>query len=159
MRPKHKRLVGVGVGLGILAVAAFLVLGALRDSVAFFRTPTEVMEKRMPADQRLRIGGLVEEGSVQRSDGTQVRFHVTDLVNTVPVFYVGILPDLFREGQGVVVEGRLRQGVLVADQVLAKHDERYMPPEAAESLKKSGQWQHLQESMRTAGQLPAKATP
>jgi cytochrome c-type biogenesis protein CcmE len=86
-------------------------------------------------------------------------FRVTDLANTIAVSYTGILPDLFREGQGVVVEGRIRDGVLIADQVLAKHDEKYMPPEVAESLKKSGQWQDMQESMRAAGQLPPKATP
>ena len=96
---------------------------------------------------------------MQRGTGAEVRFRVTDLVNTVAVSYNGILPDLFREGQGVVVEGRIRDDVLVADQVLAKHDEKYMPPEVADALKKSGQWQHMQDSMRANGQLPAKAKP
>jgi cytochrome c-type biogenesis protein CcmE len=158
VKPKHKRLVFVGLGLGILAVAALLVLTALEDSVVFFHSPTEVAEKRVSTDRRLRIGGLVEEGSVQRGAGPEVRFRVTDLANAVAVSYGGILPDLFREGQGVVVEGRIRDSVLVADQVLAKHDEKYMPPEVAESLKKSGQWQHMQERMRANGQLPAKVT-
>jgi cytochrome c-type biogenesis protein CcmE len=158
VKPKHKRLVFVGLGLGILAVAALLVLTALEDSVVFFHSPTEVAEKRVSTDRRLRIGGLVEEGSVQRGAGPEVRFRVTDLANAVAVSYGGILPDLFREGQGVVVEGRIRDSVLVADQVLAKHDEKYMPPEVAESLKKSGQWQHMQERMRANGQLPAEVT-
>jgi cytochrome c-type biogenesis protein CcmE len=157
VKPKHKRLVFVGLGLGILAVAALLVL-TLEDSVVFFHSPTEVAEKRVSTDRRLRIGGLVEEGSVQRGAGPEVRFRVTDLANAVAVSYGGILPDLFREGQGVVVEGRVRDSVLVADQVLAKHDENYMPPEVAESLKKSGQWQHMQERMRANGQLPAEVT-
>jgi cytochrome c-type biogenesis protein CcmE len=159
VKPKHKRLVFVGLGLGLLGLAAILVLSALEDSVVFFHTPSEVAQKRVSTDQRLRIGGLVEEGSVQRGFGVEVRFRVTDLAHTVAVSYTGILPDLFREGQGIVVEGRIRNDVLVADQVLAKHDETYMPPEVADALKKSGQWQHMQESMRANGQLPAKPTP
>ncbi len=156
MKPKHKRLIFVGLGVGLLGLAAILVLSALKDSVVFFHTPSELAEKPVSADQRLRIGGLVEEGSVQRGDGAQVRFRVTDLANTVAISYEGILPDLFREGQGVVVEGRMRDGVLVADQVLAKHDENYMPPEVADALKQSGQWQRMRQSMRANGQLPAK---
>ena len=159
MRPKRKRLVFVSLGLGVLTVAVLLVLNALEDSVVFFHSPTEVMEHRVSTDRRLRIGGLVEQGTVQRGSGAEMLFRVTDLANTIAVSYTGILPDLFREGQGVVVEGRIRDGVLIADQVLAKHDEKYMPPEVAESLKKSGQWQNMQESMRAAGQLPPKATP
>ena len=158
MKPKRKRLVFVGLGLGVLAVAVLLVLNALQDSVVFFHSPTEVTAQRVLTDRRLRIGGLVEQGTVQRSGGAEVRFRITDLANTVAVSFTGILPDLFREGQGVVVEGRMRDGVLIADQVLAKHDEKYMPPEVAESLKKSGQWREMQESMRAAGQLPPQAT-
>ena len=154
MKPKRKRLIFVGIGVGLLGLAAFLVLNALEDSVVFFHSPTEVAEQKVSMERRLRLGGLVEEGSVQRGTGAQVRFRVTDLANAVPITYTGILPDLFREGQGVVVEGRFKNGVLVADQVLAKHDENYMPPEVAEALKKSGQWQHMQDSMRAAGQLP-----
>ena len=154
MKPKRKRLIFVGIGAGLLGLAAFLVLNALKDSVVFFHSPTEVAEQKVSMERRLRLGGLVEEGSVQRGTGAQVRFRVTDLANAVPITYTGILPDLFREGQGVVVEGRFKNGVLVADQVLAKHDENYMPPEVAEALKKSGQWQHMQDSMRAAGQLP-----
>ena len=159
MKPKHKRLVFVGIGMGLLGLAAILVLTALEDSVVFFQTPSQVAEKHIAEDRRLRVGGLVEEGSVQRGTGAEVRFRVSDLVNTVAVSYHGILPDLFREGQGVVVEGRIRDDVLVADQVLAKHDEKYMPPEVADALKESGQWRHMQDSMRANGQLPAKAKP
>jgi cytochrome c-type biogenesis protein CcmE len=159
VKPKHKRLVFVGIGMGLLGLAAILVLTALEDSVVFFQTPSQVAGKHVAADRRLRIGGLVEEGSVQRGAGAEVRFRVTDLANTVPVSYHGILPDLFREGQGVVVEGRIRDDVLVADQVLAKHDEKYMPPEVADALKESGQWRHMQDSMRANGQLPVKAKP
>lgn len=154
MKPRHKRLAFVGVGLAVLGFAAFLVLGAMRDAIVFFHTPTEVAEHRVDATRRLRVGGLVEEGSVRHADGALVTFRVTDLANDVPVTYRGLLPDLFREGQGVVVEGTLQGGDLVADQVLAKHDEKYMPPEAAEALKRSGQWRHMEESMRAAGQLP-----
>lgn len=159
MKPKHKRLVFVGLGMGLLGLAAILVLSALEDSVVFFHSPSEVAEKQISTDRRLRIGGLVEEGSVQRGPGAEVRFRVTDLAHGVGVSYSGILPDLFREGQGVVVEGRIRNDVLMADQVLAKHDETYMPPEVADALKKSGQWKHMQESMRANGQLPGRATP
>ena len=159
MKPKHKRLVFVGIGMGLLGLAAILVLTALEDSVVFFQTPSQVAEKHIAEDRRLRVGGLVEEGSVQRGTGAEVRFRVSDLVNTVAVSYHGILPDLFREGQGIVVEGRIRDDVLVADQVLAKHDEKYMPPEVADALKESGQWRHMQDSMRANGQLPAKAKP
>jgi cytochrome c-type biogenesis protein CcmE len=159
VKPKHKRLIFVGLGVGLLGLAVILVLSALEDSVVFFHTPSEVAEKQISTDQRLRIGGLVEEGSVQRGPGAEVRFRVTDLANSVGVSYTGILPDLFREGQGIVVEGRIRNHVLIADQVLAKHDEKYMPPEVADALKKSGQWRHMQESMRASGQLPNEAAP
>lgn len=158
MRPKYKRLIFVGLGLGLIGFAMFLVLSALKDEVVFFHTPTEVVENRTAADRRMRLGGLVEEGSIERGQGAQTRFRVTDLANTVLVTYTGVLPDLFREGQGVVVEGRLRSGVFVADQVLAKHDENYMPPEVADALKKSGQWQHMRESLQQAGQIPGKGS-
>ena len=139
MRRKHKRLTFVVLGLGILGVAAALILTALDESVTFFRSPTDLAAEAAQGDLRIRLGGLVEEGSVERA-GTQVRFRVTDMRHTVPVVYAGILPDLFREGQGVVAEGRMRDGVFVADEVLAKHDENYMPPEVAEALERSGEW-------------------
>ena len=141
MKRKHRRLVILGAGLGALGLAAGLVLSALDDTLVFFHDPSTVSERDFPPDQRLRIGGLVEENSVVRADdGLTVRFTVTDLAHSVPVTYSGILPDLFREGQGVVAEGYLKGDVFQADEVLAKHDENYMPREVADALKKSGQW-------------------
>jgi cytochrome c-type biogenesis protein CcmE len=117
------------------------VLSALSDNLVFFYSPTQVAEKHPGPDRRLRIGGLVEQGSVKK-DGQEVRFIVTDLKQTVPVVYRGLLPDLFREGQGVIAEGTLgADGVFTAREVLAKHDEKYMPPEVAKALKESGRWQ------------------
>lgn len=141
MKRKHKRLTFAFIGMGLLAAATGLVLLALEDSIVFFYSPTDLIEKPPPPGRRLRIGGLVEEGSVVRQAGARVTFRVTDLAKALPVVYVGLLPDLFREGQGVVAEGLLKDGVFQADRVLAKHDENYMPPEVAEALKKSGQWQ------------------
>ena len=113
-----------------------------------------MVEKKLPPDRRMRIGGLVEEGSVEKNVGeARVTFRITDLANTVKVTYRGLLPDLFREGQGVVAEGRLRDGIFHADEVLAKHDENYMPPEVADALKKSGKWKHLEEALGDAGPL------
>ncbi|MCP5365448.1 MAG: cytochrome c maturation protein CcmE [Hyphomicrobiales bacterium] len=157
MKPKHKRLTFVVIGLVILAAAAGLALMASEDALVFFHTPSEIVAGEAPLDRRLRIGGLVEEGSVKIVRDGQVTFRVTDMVHTVPITYSGILPDLFREGQGVVAEGRLRDGIFVADQVLAKHDENYMPPEVADALKQSGQWQHMREEMEGAGQVPRRA--
>ena len=143
MKRKHRRLVFLVSGMLALGVAAGLVLSAFEENLVFFYTPSDLIEKDLPDGRRFRLGGLVEEGSVRRlSDGLTVEFVVTDLSATVPVTYRGLLPDLFREGQGVVAEGVLRaSGVFEADGVLAKHDENYMPPEVAEALKKSGQWQ------------------
>ena len=140
MKRKHKRLTFAFIGLGMLGAATGLVLLALKDSIVFFYSPTDLIEKPPPPGRRLRIGGLVEEGSVVRQAGARITFRVTDLARALPVAYVGLLPDLFREGQGVVAEGLLKDGVFQADRVLAKHDETYMPPEVAEALKKSGQW-------------------
>jgi cytochrome c-type biogenesis protein CcmE len=117
------------------------VLGALRDSIVFFNSPTDIVEKQVAPGTRIRIGGLVQPGSIARADGVNVRFDVTDGKNTLKVAYTGILPDLFREGQGVVAEGALEAGgVFRADTVLAKHDETYMPKEVADALKKQGHW-------------------
>ncbi|MCU0838521.1 MAG: cytochrome c maturation protein CcmE [Rhodospirillales bacterium] len=159
MKRTHRRLTFVIIGAGLLAIAAALVLSALDDSIVFFQTPSELVATAPDADRRLRVGGLVEDGSVEKSIGGQVRFRITDTAATLPVTYTGILPDLFREGQGVVAEGRLRNGVFIADSVLAKHDENYMPPEAAEALKRAGQWQHMKEQMQETGQLGNPATP
>ncbi len=141
MRPKRRRLYFVLAGMSALAVAVALALAAFEDNLVFFNSPTDVYAKEVPQDRRFRLGGLVEEQSVARSqDGLTTTFRVTDLNRAVPVAYTGILPDLFREGQGIVADGRLTaDGTFVADNVLAKHDENYMPPEVAEALKKSGQ--------------------
>ena len=141
MSPKRKRLWLLVGSLAVLGVAATLVLTALNDNIVFFYSPTQLAEKKPGPQQRLRIGGLVEAGSVKK-DGQEVRFTVTDLQKTVAVVYRGILPDLFREGQGVIAEGTLgADGVFMAREVLAKHDENYMPPEVAKALKESGRWQ------------------
>ena len=141
MTRKRRRLVLIGSALSVLAVAIALVLGALKDAIVFFNSPTDVAEKQIAAGTRIRLGGLVKEGSVQRGENMQIRFDVTDGRNTVRVAYQGLLPDLFREGQGVVTEGALDgAGTFKADSVLAKHDETYMPKEVADALKKQGHW-------------------
>jgi cytochrome c-type biogenesis protein CcmE len=141
MTRKQRRLSLIGVALGVLALAVALVLGALKDSIVFFNSPTDVVENHVNPGTRIRIGGLVKEGSVSRGDSLAVRFEVTDGKSTVPVSYQGLLPDLFREGQGVVAEGSLDPaGTFRADSVLAKHDETYMPKEVADALKKQGHW-------------------
>lgn len=140
MTPKRRRLWLLIGSLGTLAVAAALVLSALNDNLVFFYSPTQVAEKHPGPDRRFRLGGLVEAGSVQK-DGQTVRFTVTDTHKTIAVVYRGLLPDLFREGQGVIAEGALGgDGVFVAREVLAKHDENYMPPEVAKAIKEAGQW-------------------
>ena len=141
MTPKRKRLWLLVGSLGVLCVAAALVLTALNDNIVFFYSPSQLAEKKPAPDRRLRIGGLVEQGSVKK-EGTEVRFKVTDLKQSVSVVYRGIRPDLFREGRGVIDEGSLdSNGVFTAREVLAKHDENYMPPEVAKALKESGRWQ------------------
>jgi len=147
MTRKRKRLYAVLGGLAMLGVAAALVLTALRDNLVFFYSPSDLATKTLAANQRIRIGGLIEVGSVAKSaDGHTTRFTVTDTKASVPVSYTGVLPDLFREGQGVVAEGRLQpDGVFQASEVLAKHDEKYMPREVADALKKSGYWKHADE--------------
>lgn len=142
MSRKGRRLLLIGIALSVVASAAGLTLFALRGSVSLFMTPTEVAERTPNPGMRLRIGGLVKEGSVVKADAKSIAFAVTDTNKDVAVSYTGIIPDLFREGQGVVVEGVLEgPGRLRADSVLAKHDENYMPKEVAESLKKQGHWQ------------------
>jgi cytochrome c-type biogenesis protein CcmE len=141
MTRKQRRGVLISTCLVVLGVAAGLVLYAMRDSIVFFYSPSEIAEMQAAPGQRFRLGGLVEKGSVELDAGTTVRFVVTDGAKTLPVTYIGVLPDLFREGQGVVVEGTLQgDGVFHADSVLAKHDENYMPPEVAAKLKEQGVW-------------------
>ena len=141
MTRKQRRLTLIGGSLAVLAVAAALVLNAMRDSIVFFSTPQMVAEKHIAAGKRFRLGGLVQPGSLVHGDGLAVTFRVADASSELPVSYTGILPDLFREGQGVVAEGALdASGVFRADTVLAKHDENYMPREVADALKKQGHW-------------------
>jgi cytochrome c-type biogenesis protein CcmE len=146
MTRKQRRLILIGSSLGVLAIAAVLVLSAMSDSIVFFNSPTDIAEKHIAPGTRIRVGGLVKPGSVQRGENLNIRFEVTDGKSDVVVRYQGIVPDLFREGQGVVTEGKLEAGGIVADMVLAKHDERYMPREVSDALKKAGRWEE------TAGQ-------
>ena len=142
MTRKRRRLYIVLLGMATLGVAAALVLAAFEDNIVFFHSPTDIATKNLPTNRIFRVGGVVVTDSIKRdADGVTLRFDLTDLSNSVTVSYLGVLPDLFREGQGAVVEGKLAaDGVFKADEVLAKHDETYMPKEVADALKKSGQW-------------------
>jgi cytochrome c-type biogenesis protein CcmE len=141
MTRKQRRLALIGCSGVVLAVAVGLVLSALKDSIVFFNSPTDLVQKHIAPGTRLRIGGLVKEGTVVRGENLAVRFEVTDGTSSVPVSFQGLLPDLFREGQGVVAEGSLQPtGTFKADSVLAKHDEKYMPKEVADALKQQGHW-------------------
>ena len=155
MKNRTKRGLWIAAGLAGLGIAAALVLNAFQSNLVFFLTPSQVAANEAPRDRNFRIGGLVEAGSVARDrDGLTVRFRVTDTAKTIPVIYIGILPDLFREGKGVVAQGRIgSDGVFQAKEVLAKHDENYMPPEAAEALKKAG---HPMDKGAFAGQKGTK---
>ena len=140
MKPRTRRAVWIVGGLAALGIASALVLNAFQSNLVFFLTPTQVAANEAPRDRAFRIGGLVEAGSlVREKDALTVRFKVTDTAKTIPVVYTGILPDLFREGKGVVAQGRMgSDGTFRASEVLAKHDENYMPPEAAHALKQAG---------------------
>ncbi len=147
MTRKQRRGVLIGTCLAVLGLAVGLVLYAMRDSIVFFYSPSDIAERSIEPGQRFRLGGLVEMGSVVRGQGTTIRFVVTDGAKTLPVTFTGVLPDLFREGQGVVAEGLLdADGIFRADNVLAKHDENYMPPEVAAKLKEQGVWRDDDES-------------
>ncbi len=151
MTRKGRRLMLIGLAGVVLIVAAGLILYALSDRIVFFNTPTEVADGKLPPGTRIRLGGMVEEGSLQKGADGKVSFVVTDGNGEVPVAYTGILPDLFREGQGVVTEGVLTPGrTLDADTVLAKHDERYMPKEVVDALKAQGRWGETAESVKAA---------
>lgn len=141
MKARHKRIALIVGGLAVLGIVAALVLNAFNSNLVFFLSPTEVAAGKAPVDRTFRVGGLVEVGSVQRQpDGVTVRFVVTDTAKTLPVLYKGILPDLFREGKGVVAQGKIGpDGLFVAAEVLAKHDENYMPPEAKQAVEKAHQ--------------------
>ena len=136
MKPRHKRIAFALAVVAVLGAATALVLNAFNSNLVFFYSPSQVVAKEAPVERTFRLGGLVEVGSVKR-EGVEVRFVVTDTAQTVNVRYQGILPDLFKEGKGVVAQGQLRAGVFEAREVLAKHDENYMPPEAAEALKRA----------------------
>jgi len=139
MKSRHKKLLAIGLSLAGIGVATALVLNAFQNNLVFFFSPTQVMKGEAPVDRTFRIGGMVEEGSVRReADGLTVRFVVTDTAQTIPVVYKGVLPDLFKEGKGVVAEGKLgKDGLFTATRVLAKHDENYMPPEAAHAIEQA----------------------
>jgi len=141
MKTRHKRLAFIVVGLAGLGIAATLVLSAFQNNLVFFFSPSQIASHEAPVGRNFRIGGLVQQGTMKRdADGLTVRFTVTDTVNSIPVVYKGILPDLFKEGRGCVAQGKVgADGVFYADQVLAKHDENYMPPEAAQSIEKAKQ--------------------
>lgn len=138
MKPRYQRLAIAAGVITVVGVAVALVLNAFQSNLVFFYTPTQIAASEAPAERTFRLGGLVVAGSVKR-EGVAVNFRVTDTVQTVPVRFEGILPDLFKEGKGVVAQGRMRGGVFEAREVLAKHDENYMPPEAAEALKRAAQ--------------------
>ena len=146
LKPKHRRLIFVVVSMSLFAVAVGFILYALEKNVVYFRSPSEVLAEPPAPERRIRIGGLVEQGSVEKPGGGVVRFRVTDTAQTVPVVFRGILPDLFREGQGVIAEGKFADGVFAASEVLAKHDETYMPREVVDAIKKSGQWKPADKS-------------
>ena len=139
MKSRHRKLLVITLAVVGLGIAITLILNAFQSNLVFFFSPSEVAEGKAPTTRAFRIGGLVEEGSVQREgEGLTTRFVVTDTAKTIPVVYTGILPDLFKEGKGVVAEGRLgTDGLFTASQVLAKHDENYMPPEAADAIEKA----------------------
>ena len=159
MTRKQRRLTLIGAAVGVLGLAAALVLVALKDSIVFFNSPSDVVEKRVAPGTRIRLGGLVQPGSLVRADQLSVRFDVTDGKQAIPVTYQGILPDLFREGQGVVTEGALEpSGMFRADSVLAKHDETYMPKEVADALKKQGHWKDGAPSPQLTGAAPQGKT-
>ena len=146
MTRKQRRIAFLAGGLACVAGAVALVLVALSDKVTFFYSPTDLAVEAPPEGTRIRLGGLVEDGSVEKqADGITTRFVVTDLANVVPVAFTGVLPDLFREGQGIIATGRFEADLFVAEEVLAKHDENYMPKEVADALKESGHWQMGQE--------------
>ena len=155
MKPRTKRAIWIAAGIAALGVATTLVLNAFQSNMVFYITPTQVAANEAPRDRPFRMGGLVETGSLVRDkDALTVRFKVTDTARTIPVVYTGILPDLFREGKGVVAQGRIgSDGTFKASEVLAKHDENYMPPEAADALKKAG---HPMDKSKFAGQKGAK---
>ena len=158
MKKRHKRITFIVASLAALGLAAWLVLGAFRQNLVFFFSPTQVATKEAPVNKTFRIGGLVENGSLKReNDGLTIRFTVTDTANTIPVVYKGILPDLFKEGRGCVAQGKVASdGVFYADQIMAKHDENYMPPEAARALDQAKDINKVKNSANEAAKTLSK---
>jgi cytochrome c-type biogenesis protein CcmE len=158
MKKRHKRIIFIMCSLAALGLATWLVLGAFRNNLVFFFSPTQIATKEAPVGRTFRIGGLVETGSLKReTDGLTIRFTVTDTANTIPVVYKGILPDLFKEGRGCVAQGKVGpDGVFYADQIMAKHDENYMPPEAARALDQAKDMEKIKNSANEAGKTLSK---
>ena len=158
MKKRHKRIVFIVCSLAALGLATWLVLGAFRNNLVFFFSPTQIATREAPVGRTFRIGGLVQDGSLKRdSDGLTIRFTVTDTANTIPVVYKGILPDLFKEGRGCVAQGRVgADGVFYADQIMAKHDENYMPPEAAKALEQGKDINKIKNSANEAARTLSK---
>ena len=154
MKPRHRRFAWIGAGVVLLAAATALVLNAFQSNLVFFFSPTDIVENRAPQGRAFRIGGMVEEKSLTRApDGLTVRFNVTDTAKSVPVVYTGILPDLFKEGKGVVAQGKVGpDGVFHATEVLAKHDENYMPPEAAAAVNQAQSRAAMDKAAKTLKQ-------
>ena len=158
MKPRNKKLALLGVVLSASGIAVALVLNAFQSNMVFFYTPTQVVAKEAPSMRTFRVGGLVKEGTVRRQ-GLDVHFVVTDTAQAIPVTYTGVLPDLFQEGKGVVAQGQLTNGVFVAREVLAKHDENYMPPEAADAIERARKGQsRLEASQAAPGTAPTYTT-
>ena len=158
MKRRHKRVIFIACCLAALGLAAWLVLAAFKNNLVFFFSPTQVAAKEAPQGRTFRIGGLVQDGTLKRdTDGLTIRFTVTDTANTIPVVYKGILPDLFKEGRGCVAQGKVgSDGVFYADQIMAKHDENYMPPEAAKALEQGKDLNKIKNSANDAARTLAK---
>jgi cytochrome c-type biogenesis protein CcmE len=158
MKKRHKRIIFIFACLAAIMLATWLVLGAFRNNLVFFFSPTQIATKEAPVGKTFRIGGLVQDGTLKRdTDGLTVRFTVTDTANTIPVVYKGILPDLFKEGRGCVAQGRVGpDGVFYADQIMAKHDENYMPPEAARALDQAKDMNKVKNSANEAAKTLSK---
>jgi len=158
MKRRHKRIIFIVCCLCALGLAAWLVLAAFKNNLVFFFSPTQIASKEAPVGRTFRIGGLVENGSLKRDqDGLTIRFTVTDTANTIPVVYKGILPDLFKEGRGCVAQGKVgSDGVFYADQIMAKHDENYMPPEAARALDQAKDINKVKNSANEAARTLSK---
>ena len=158
MKRRHKRIVFICAGLAAIGLATWLVLGAFRNNLVFFYSPTQVSAKEAPVNKTFRIGGLVQQGTLKRdTDGLTVRFNVTDTASNIAVVYKGILPDLFKEGRGCVAQGRVGgDGVFYADQIMAKHDENYMPPEAARALDQAKDMEKIKNSANEASKTLSK---